>query len=127
MTPDIRPLLDKAEQSLAAAALLRDQGYFDFSVSRAYYSMFYVAEALLASIGLSYSSHGAVLGAFGREFAKAGKLDIRFHRRLIDAQDYRNTGDYGIDVALTPEQAQKLCGWARQFLDAAESHLAKAE
>lgn len=44
-------LIEKAKEGLdAARSLLRD-GYPDFSASRAYYAMFYVAEALLAITG----------------------------------------------------------------------------
>jgi uncharacterized protein (UPF0332 family) len=93
MPPEVLKLLAKARESLEAAELLRSQGYAGFAASRAYYAMFYVAEALLRSMGQSYSSHGAVQAAYGREFAKSGKLDARFHRRLIDAQDFRNSGD----------------------------------
>jgi hypothetical protein len=40
----------------------------DFAASRAYSSLFYTAEALLLSRGLSYSSHPAVIASFGKEF-----------------------------------------------------------
>lgn len=39
------------------------QGFYDFAVSRAYYTMFYVAEALLDQEGLSFSSHAAIISA----------------------------------------------------------------
>ncbi len=80
MNRDISLLFTKAKESLDAALLLHDKKYFSFSASRAYYAMFYAAEALLAGIGLSFSSHGAVIGVFGREFAKTGKIDPKFHR-----------------------------------------------
>jgi uncharacterized protein (UPF0332 family) len=67
---DIAAQMDKAKESLAAAELLFGQGYGAFATSRAYYTMFYVAEALLSSRGQSYSSHGAVQAAYGREFAR---------------------------------------------------------
>lgn len=38
-------ILEKAQQSLDAAKVLADQGFFDFAASRAYYAMFYTAEA----------------------------------------------------------------------------------
>ena len=126
MNQDIQTQLHKAKESLAAAELLRAQDYGGFSASRAYYAMFYVAEALLASLGQSYSSHGAVQAAYGREFAKTGKLDVKFHRWLIDAQDFRIVGDYGIGDNLTTEQAEQVCDWAREFLRSAKSYLADA-
>jgi uncharacterized protein (UPF0332 family) len=39
---DLLSLMAKAEESLAAARLLRDGGYHGFAASRAYYAMFYV-------------------------------------------------------------------------------------
>jgi len=57
-------LLRKSRQSLEAAKLMEQQHYNDFAASRAYYAMFYVAEALLLEYGLSFSKHSAVIAAF---------------------------------------------------------------
>lgn len=127
MNPDISALLQKAKDSLAAAELLRREGYWDFSASRAYYAMFYVAEALLASLGLSFSSHAAVQAAYGREFAKAARLNPKYHRWLIDAQDFRHAGDYGVGASISEEQAGQQNNWAREFIQAAEEYLVKTE
>ena len=116
MNAAIPALLDKAEESLSAAVVLYEQGFSGFSASRSYYAMFYVAEGLLASIGQSYSSHGGVIGSFGREFAKTGKLDSKFHRWLIDAQDVRNVGDYGVGIEISPGQAKELIEQARELI-----------
>jgi uncharacterized protein (UPF0332 family) len=47
VTPEQQALLDKARRSIEAAQSLIQQKFYDFAVSRAYYAMFYVAEALL--------------------------------------------------------------------------------
>ena len=122
MNAEFAAQIGKAKESLAAAELLLGQGYSEFAASRAYYAMFYVAEALLASRGQSYSSHAAVQAAYGREFAKSGDLDARYHRWLLDAQDLRNVGDYGIGTKISEEQAGRVIAWAREFLDVAVSH-----
>jgi uncharacterized protein len=72
MTPDQVALLQKAQASLKAARLLADQTLYDFAASRAYYTMFYVAEAFLLEEGLAFSKHSAVIAAFGRQFTKTG-------------------------------------------------------
>lgn len=72
MTPDQAALLRKAHTSLHAARLLAGEKLYDFAVSRAYYTMFYIAEALLLGQGLSFSKHSAVLAAFGERLAKQG-------------------------------------------------------
>jgi uncharacterized protein (UPF0332 family) len=122
MNQEVLALFGKAKESLEAARLLLEKGYNNFAASRAYYAMFYVAEALLASLGQSYSSHGAVQAAFGREFAKTGKLDLKYHRWLIDAQDFRNLGDYALDKNISPAQATEICSWAEEFILKAEEY-----
>lgn len=59
MTPEIKELLERAKLSEKAAANLLRDGFANFAASRAYYSVFYIAQALLLSKGLSFSSHAA--------------------------------------------------------------------
>ncbi len=120
---EIRALMDKAKESLEVAKELLHGGHEDFAASRAYYAMFYVAEALLLQLGQSYSKHSQVIAAFGREFSKTGSLDPKFHRWLIDAQDLRNIGDYAIGTHVPREKAEAVCTWAEEFIQAAEAHL----
>jgi uncharacterized protein (UPF0332 family) len=82
--------------------------------------MFYVAEAFLLNEGLTFSSHAAVISAFGRDFARTGRVPVEFHRYLIDAQGLRNQGDYDIDSAITEAEANQLIAQAEQFLELAE-------
>ncbi|MEW6221584.1 MAG: HEPN domain-containing protein [Thermodesulfobacteriota bacterium] len=126
MTKEVRELLEKAEQSLGAAQILLAQGYADFAAGRAYYAMFYAAEARLLAMGLAYSKHSAVIAAFGRELVKSGRVDARLHRVLLRAFDLRNLGDYGGVAAVDPEQARQaiadaaeLCAAMRQDLETA--------
>ena len=72
MKSEVQELLDKAKRSLKTAESICKEGEVDFAGSRAYYAMFYVAEALLLEHGLSFSSHSAVSANFGKEFAKTG-------------------------------------------------------
>ena len=68
-------LLSQARESIAAARLLRNSGFHGYAASRAYYAMFYVAEAFLLGRGLSFSRHAAVHAAFGEHFAKPGLVE----------------------------------------------------
>ena len=120
MKPEQTALLRKAGESLRAAQLLATNELLDFAASRAYYTMFYIAEAFLLNEGLTFSSHAAVISAFGRDFARTGRVPVEFHRYLIDAQDLRNQGDYDIDSAITESEANELIGHAQQFLELAE-------
>jgi uncharacterized protein (UPF0332 family) len=81
---------EKGQRQSAGAKLLADDELYDFAASRAYYTMFYVAEALLLGESLSFSKPTAVIAAFGRRFARPGVVPAEFHRYLIDGQDVRN-------------------------------------
>jgi hypothetical protein len=50
-------------------------------------------------------------------------LDSKYHRWLIDAQDLRNIGDYGVGSQLPEECAKMVCDWAVQIINAAEDFL----
>jgi uncharacterized protein (UPF0332 family) len=125
MRVETQALLEKARQSLQAAENLRQDGFLDFAASRAYYAMFYTAEALLIEQGLAHSSHSAVIAAYGKTFAKTGILDSKYHRYLLDAQDTRNIGDYSIGSGVTEDQVRDSMNWAEEFLQAAETWLAE--
>ena len=67
---EVTLLFVRARESLTAAQLMSREDLPNIAASRAYYEMFYNAEALLLQRGLAYSSHSAVIAAFGKEFAR---------------------------------------------------------
>jgi uncharacterized protein (UPF0332 family) len=123
MNPEITALIKKAKRSQQAASKLFDDGDIDFSASRAYYSLFYIASALLLSRDLSFSSHSGVIANFGKEFARTGDMNPKYHNYLIEAQDRRNIGDYSLVVEVTEEQIREMLEWAKEFIAAAEDYL----
>lgn len=123
-TPEIDELMQKARESLAAADLLLDQNYADFSVSRGYYAMFYAAEAALLSLGLTFSKHTAVIAAFGKHLAKPELVSQHLHRDLLDAFDIRQLGDYDAPGIVGEQRAGRVLAQARAFIEAVEGFLA---
>ena len=89
--------------------------------------MFYTAEALLAEKGLEFSTHGQVIGTYGKIFAKTNELDPKFHRWLVDAFDIRVTGDYNVDESISARIVMNLINQAREFLEAAREYLEKQQ
>ncbi len=116
--------LDKAERSIEAARRDLGDGHIDFATNHAYYAMFYVAEALLAERNLGFSKHGQVHGAYGKEFAKTGELEPRFHAWMLHAFEKRLEADYGEEEFEAPEKdIEKMIEQAEEFLAAAREHL----
>jgi uncharacterized protein (UPF0332 family) len=117
------PLLEKAERYITSAEMLAEDGDFDSAASRLYYSMFFIAQALLAARDLTFSSHRAVISAYGQHFAKTKELDPRFHQALLNAYSQRQLGDYTVDSGLTRDDIKILLADARAFLKAAREKL----
>lgn len=116
-------LLNKAIDSIEAAEILLDNKKPEIAMGRAYYAMFYVAEALLHEKGLAFSKHGNIHAAFGEHFAKTKILDPKFHRWLINSFDARQIGDYSVDAVIQPADVFTAIQQAREFLDAAKIFL----
>jgi uncharacterized protein (UPF0332 family) len=113
---DTVKLLEKAGRAIRAAEVLLGKGDAEFAAGRAYYAMFYVAEALLNERDLRFQKHGGVHGAFGEHFARSGMIDAKFHRWLLEAFDRRIQADYGLDAVVTTEEADRMVEQAREFL-----------
>jgi uncharacterized protein (UPF0332 family) len=94
---------------------------YDDAVSRAYYAVFHALSAALLSKGLSFSSHGQVIGAFNREFVKTG-IFPRSTSSLIQALfDDRQTGDYGICSEIDRTIARRHLAVAARLIKSARN------
>lgn len=85
--------------------------------------MFYVAEALLLGKGLAFSSHSAVIAGIGEHFARAGLIDPRLHRYLMDGHVTRTKSDYDVTATISEAQAAEQIAHAEEFMQAAERFL----
>jgi len=119
---EIQVFITRADDSHQAAKVLLDKNFSNFSAAQSYYTMFYLAEALLHSKGLEFSSHSAVIAAYGKEFAKTEVLDPKFHRRMIIVERRRAIGHYGEDSNVTEEDALESFEWAGEFIQAVKEY-----
>ena len=123
MSPEQQALIDKAQRSIDAAQQLINKEFYEFAVSRAYYAMFYIAEALLDKERLAFSSHAAVISAFGQYLAKPSKVPAEYHRYLIDAQAQRTRADYDLEPDFSPQDAEILINQAKSLMEISGSIL----
>ena len=123
MTPAQETLLKKAREGLAATRHLAEGGYYDFAVARAYYAMFYAAQALLLEHGRSYLQHGSLLSAVGQYLVKTGEIPARLHRNLINAYNARIEGDYEPGGKFNATDASMRITHAEEFIAVAEAKL----
>ena len=123
MIKEIEDLTEKAKRFLRSAEVLLVDGDYDSCVSRCYYAMFFLAEAILLTKGLKASSHKGVISIFGEHFIKTGILGKELGRALNDTYDSRQIGDYAIGFMITKDEAESRLEKARNFVTEVEQHL----
>lgn len=125
MGEEITEIIEKAKRSLIAAQKLYKDGEYDFSASRAYYAMFYMAEAVLLTKDLSFSKHSGVISAFGQYFVKSELFDKKYQKMFSEAFEIRNIGDYSFSRKISKEESEKILKNAEEFLMETEKFLKK--
>jgi uncharacterized protein (UPF0332 family) len=125
MKENAKFLLEKAASAIGAAESLLRDGYRDFSAGRAYYAMFYTAEALLAEKELVFKKHVGVHRAFAEHFIKTGIFEQKYYHWLVTAFNSRLVGDYAIRTEFENDEVQGWIEQAKDFLNVAQGYLEK--
>lgn len=123
MKDSTHQLLLNAEETLNAAQVLLNEDYLRDAVNRAYYAVFYIAEALLNEKGLRFKKHGTVHGSFAQHYVKTGIFDAKYHKLLVKAFGRRMLGDYDEVVQFKSEEVKETITEAWKFLQAAKDYL----
>ena len=113
----IQALIVKARRYLRSAELLIQDGDYDSAVSRSYYAMFYSAEAVLLKKKMTFTSHKAVISAFGQYFVKTGIFDKQLGRDLNIIFGERQLGDYEANFSISEDNARHAFERAQGFVD----------
>jgi uncharacterized protein (UPF0332 family) len=118
----IEQYLEHARQSASTGRLVLAHGDLTAAINRAYYAIFYAANALLATKGLERSKHSGVIAAFRQHFVKIGIIEPEFSRSYGEAMEQRHAGDYDL---LSPDQAtaERSLGHAERFVQRIEQAL----
>jgi len=113
---EVRRYIEKAEKSIKVAKDLLKNGYYEDACSKAYYVMFYSAQALLKNSEINVTKHSAVVAKFGEYFVKTGEIETKYHKYLIDAKRKREISDYDVFIIIDRETAEERVKWAEEFL-----------
>lgn len=118
-------LIERATRAIASAELLLKENDYDGSVSRSYYAMFYAAEALLLTKGLSFSSHKSVISLYGEHFVRTGIFKHDIGKKLKKAFERRLKADYSFDPQIDEEEAKEVLSWTKEFVKETRDYLTK--
>lgn len=122
----IKSQIDKSKEKLDAAKVLLEKGFIDDAISRAYYSIFHAASAVLLSEGITVESHSALKTLFGLHFINSGKIDKKYGRYLNRLKDERENGDYDIFTTFENADAQEAIKETEEFLQSMINYLKKS-
>ena len=115
--------LARARQALSAGELALTHGDYITTVNRAYYAVFYTANALLSTKGLERSKHSGVIAAFRQHFIKTGLIEAEYSDIYGAVMEDRAEGDYNLEFDTDADQAERDMARARRFLARAEHAL----
>lgn len=107
--------MELAEEELSSAQLLLENGKLRDAISRAYYSMFHAAKALLLVRGINPRKHSGVVRMFGLHFVDEGFIEKIYAKYLTSAFTLRSRADYDVYYAPSQEEAESVVENAERF------------
>lgn len=123
---EIQSYLNRAYQDLTAAERILADGFYHVTVTRAYYAMFYAAQARLLSQAVHRHRHAGVLSAFNEHFIGTNLIETEYAKLLAQAFESRLDSDYDITYTTDQALAEKVLHDAQQFVQRAERYLQQA-
>jgi len=114
---EIEILIERAKRRFDAAYYLLKEDFYEDAVSRAYYSMYFAARALLLKKNITVKTHKGLLSKFGLEFVDEGVVEKYYGRALRIAEELREEADYSISREISKEEAESIVKDAEKFLE----------
>jgi uncharacterized protein (UPF0332 family) len=115
--------MEHARQMLEVASHNIADGFFGSAVNRAYYAIFYAANALLSTQGLARGKHSGVIAAFREHFVKSGLIEVEYSRIYGRVMDNRRASDYEIEIPVEAQIAERDLSDAQRFVERVEQYL----
>ncbi len=108
--------LEKAGERLKTAQHLYEQAYYEDSISRSYYAIFFATKALLLTKDIDPRTHSGVKNQFTQHFVKTKEIEPEFGDILKEAKEIREMGDYDEFYIASSEEARSQLENAQKFL-----------
>lgn len=110
--------ISRSIETLREAETMINNGFWNASVNRMYYSCYYAVSALLLKKAIETSSHKGIRQMFGLHFVQTGLVSKEDGRFFSDLFDRRQTGDYYDDFVLYDEETfMNLFKQAESFIE----------
>jgi uncharacterized protein (UPF0332 family) len=120
---DIQKFIALATEELETAKILVDMERYRLCLSRSYYAMYYMSQALLLSEGFEASTHKGLIKLLGLHFVKTGKISNDLAKSLASAYDDRQMSDYNVRFEPNKDEALEAISEAQKFVESIYSML----
>jgi uncharacterized protein (UPF0332 family) len=108
---------------LEVGALNLSEGFYGSAVNRAYYAIFYAANALLVTLGLARNRHSGVIAAFREHFVRTGSIEAEYSDIYGRVMENRHVSDYEIEILIEKQVAARAMDDAHRFVERIERYL----
>ncbi|MFB6216116.1 MAG: HEPN domain-containing protein [Candidatus Aenigmatarchaeota archaeon] len=115
---EIEDELKNAEERLSAAEILLKEDKYEDTVSRAYYSMFHAAKALLLLKDSSPRTHAGIASELGKLYRE--EIGPELTSKFVTVQQLREDADYGVELDIDGERVQEVLNTSKEFLSEAK-------
>jgi uncharacterized protein len=122
---EISLYIENAREMLGAAHVMLNNDFYTSAINRAYYAIFYAANALLTTKGMNQGKHTRVIGAFRQYFVKTGLFPVEYSQIYGRAMEDRHESDYDMGAKVTREDADGNLVGAERFVQEIEQWLKK--
>lgn len=109
--------MEKAETFLQQADEMYALKYWDIASNRYYYACFHAVQALLITHGLTCRTHDGLIGCFGLNFIKTGKISSHLGSFLSRIEQLRQKGDYNCLYSISEEEISTMRAPARELIE----------
>ncbi|MBI4770334.1 MAG: HEPN domain-containing protein [Chloroflexi bacterium] len=123
--PEVLAYIEAAREALKSAENNMLSGDYRVVANRAYYAVFYAANALMATQGLQRSKHSAVRSLFSEKFVKPGKIEPAYSKDYDETMRRREASDYDMTVQVSADFARGGLEAARRVVARVEHYLSE--
>ena len=105
---EINLLMERALETYSMACELHQNHHYNDAVSRAYYSMFYAAKAVLLTKGIISRTHRGTISQLNINFVQEGELEETVWKYLPMSDTLIQEADYSITKRITQKESEEI-------------------
>ena len=108
--------ISRAQEAIEEVDVLITSKKYDAAVTRIYYGIFYIINALATIDNFSTSKHSQLIGYFNKEYVKEKIIDPKIGKFLNRAYELRTKSDYGEFTNYSDEEVKSYFEEMKDFI-----------